>query len=525
MRRTIVIALCLAIIIYLIKINNYLYDHFMGSIKYREIENSSMMYESLRKTRYPQQYTNIILIVLDGATREYLYDERIAENIVKRWRKNGIRYTRASCMLPTVSAPNYFSLISGAPPFIHGVINNSRRFPRYQKIGTVFDHLNAHGISSAVIGFNWYKDMLGGKTAYYPVECCEKSDSPEVIQSAMRLIESGLPSFTLIHFLAPDNAAHQSGSDGRYRRAISEIDGLIEDMLGKLDERYPDSLVMVMSDHGMNSDGHHGGSDPDSLMIPLYVLGRNLENREIDRPVYNLAISPTVSALLGIPIAPFSSGSVLHDIIEENRRTDYLYRSIEKKQAIVNSVRGISGSQFAMGENLLQSLVNRDGELTGEILGFPDEHRSRILYVQRVAALALLIAFFMLLIYRAESGIPLLLAINMALLVMMGFSMRLLNSRYVFDIAVAVYLILLLAVVVMYRKFLLDISLSERINEFQYVFRLLELLFPLAIIVAGFFVPFYAHAPDVNIFAFRFYQLSFLQPFLFSLLIYLANRV
>lgn len=249
MRKTIVIVLSLAIIIYLIKINNYLYDHFIDFLDYREIEKSSAGYDSLRKTRYPQRYSNIVLMVLDGATREHLYDERIAENIVKRWRKSGIRYTQVSCMLPSVSAPNYFSIISGAPPYIHGVINNSRRFPRHQRIKTIFDHLNAHGISSAVIGFDWYKDMLGGNTAYYPVECCEKSDSPEVGQSVMRLMESGLPSFTLIHFLAPDTVAHESGLGARYRSTIAEIDGLIEDMLVELDERYPNSLVIIMADH------------------------------------------------------------------------------------------------------------------------------------------------------------------------------------------------------------------------------------------------------------------------------------
>jgi hypothetical protein len=107
----------------------------------------------------------------------------------------------------------------------------------------------------------------------------------------------------------------------------------------------------------------------------------------------------------------------------------------------------------------------------------------------------------------------------------MGLSMRVINSRYVFDIATAAYVILLLIVVALYGKFLLDISLSERINDFKYVFRLLELLLPLAIIIAGFFIPFHTHFPDANIFAFRFYQLSFLQPFLFSLLLYLVNRV
>ncbi len=528
MRRTIVIVLSLAVIIYLIKINNYLYDHFENFLNYREIRDLNREYENLKKFSYPQQYSTILLIVLDGATRELLYDERTAENIVNRWRKNGIRYKRAFCMLPSVSAPNYLSIISGAPPYIHGAINNNRRFPRHQRIRTIFDQLTNSGISSAVIGFSWYKDILKGRTEYYPVECCESDDSIEVTTSAIRLIEKGcLPSLTLLHYLAPDNAGHRSRSNrsDAYVKAITEIDKLMEILFQKLDERYPDSLVIIMSDHGMNIDGNHGGREPDSLMIPLYCIARDIESREIERPVYNLAIAPTLATLFGIPSSPFASGSILHEIVDEKRKVDSLSQSIEIKQRIVNSVRRIESSQFAMGEKLLDSLINRDVELTRDVLSLPEDYRSRIMSVQRIFSLAVLLVFFIFAIYKAESGLPLIIAINMVLLVLMGLSMQMIDSRHVFDIAMAIYIILLIVAVILYRMFLLDFVMTERMNEFTYVFRLLEFLLPLTIIIAGFFIPFYTYFPDENIFAFRFYQLSFLQPFFFSLLLYFVNRV
>jgi hypothetical protein len=293
----------------------------------------------------------------------------------------------------------------------------------------------------------------------------------------------------------------------------------------KLDVRYPDSLVVIMSDHGMNIDGNHGGRDPDSLMIPLYCIARDIASREIERPVYNLAIAPTLATLFGISSSPFASGSILHEIIDEKRKVDSLFQSIEIKQRMVNSVRRIESSQFSMGEKLLDSLINRDGELTRDVLSLPEDYRSRIMSVQRIFALVVLLVFFIFAIYRGESGLPLIIAINTFLLVVMGLSMRMVDSRHVFDIATAIYVIVLIVAVILYRMFLLDYTVTERINEFTYVFRLLEFLLPLTIIIAGFFVPFHTYFPDENIFAFRFYQLSFLQPFFFSLLLYFVNRI
>lgn len=528
LRRTVIIILCTAIAVYLMRINNYLYDNFRDSLHYREIRERSTQYDALRDKNYAPQYTHIVIVVLDGATRAYLNDERTVPNIIRRWRRNGIRYANAFCMLPSVSAPNYYSILSGAPVFLHGVTNNYRRYPRHQRIGTIFDHLKRYRFSSAVIGFNWYKDMISGRTAYIPVECCEADDSVEVTAAAIRLIENRkLPTVTLLHYLAPDNRAHATGSNtsDAYRKAIVTIDRCVEDLFQHLERRYPRSLMIVLSDHGMNSDGNHGGRDRNSLNIPLYLIADDIPSGESDRRVYNLSIVPTISALLGIPLPPLSAGSMLHEIIESERVIDYLQESIAKKQALINSLRKIDTVNFTAGEDLRASLITRDEESTEEIVHFIGERRSEILSLQRIIAAVLLLLFVIWMLYRTESGIPLFAALNGIMILLMGCTMSTIESRIGLDIAIALYLIVLFLLLILYRTTFLTGEFSERLNDIHYSFRLLEIILPLTIIIAGFFVPFQTPVPDENIFSFRFYQLSFLHPFLFSFLLYLMNRI
>ena len=68
------IILSISVITYLIYINNYIFDHFSPLINYEEIKKFNLQYNKLNKKNYRPQYENIILIIIDGALKEYLYN-------------------------------------------------------------------------------------------------------------------------------------------------------------------------------------------------------------------------------------------------------------------------------------------------------------------------------------------------------------------------------------------------------------------------------------------------------------------
>lgn len=289
-----------------------------------------------------------------------------------------------------------------------------------------------------------------------------------------------------------------------------------------IEKNYPNSLSIITSDHGMNIDGNHGGSDEESLRVPLYFIARDLKSQEIHREIYNISIVPTLSAIFGIPIPNFSSAGPIYEIIDSDRRLDYLYESIDKKEKIIEVMEGIEARSFIMNKDLMESITNHDKELTERILDYKGRYIDNILMNQRIIAIILFILFIIWAIYKTESGIPLLLILSSLLPLLMGFSMDLINSRNVYDISIAIYLLSLSAIAFYYTLSFDNPILFDKRHPLATFLPLLSLLMIPNIIIAGFFIPFHTLSPDENIFAFRFFSISFIHPPLFlSLLVFM----
>src|SRR6056297_509201 len=191
-------ALLLVSVIMMIRIlyvNDYRHNHYTSPLEYTEYrKNATRASEQTPKSSIRGK---VIVLVIDGARQDMLYDENICPNLVTLWKQTGIRYTSVNTMLPSVSAPNYYSLYSGAPPWLHGVTNNTRRGPFFQQGDTLFDLCGGTGRPPLTIGFEWYKQMFGHSSRYIPAECCERADSQEVARLLSEEITAGtLPVFT-----------------------------------------------------------------------------------------------------------------------------------------------------------------------------------------------------------------------------------------------------------------------------------------------------------------------------------------
>ncbi len=139
MRNTAYIALSLAILVWLLLYNDYRYGRFTPpldstAIGCREAASTSPV-------RFRPQYPAVLLFILDGATRDALHDPSLCPEITSRWSRFGLRYDDARAMLPSVSAPNYFSILSGAPPSLHGIVNNESRSRSDRHAPTVFQSI------------------------------------------------------------------------------------------------------------------------------------------------------------------------------------------------------------------------------------------------------------------------------------------------------------------------------------------------------------------------------------------------
>ena len=92
------------------------------------------------------------------------------------------------------------------------------------------------------------------------------------------------------------------GSDSsQYRRQAIKQDVLFGPLSLEWKER--GYTIMITGDHGINSDGHHGGNTPEQREVPLYIIPPDGKGKgDTGETVSHLHIAPTVLQLLDILI-------------------------------------------------------------------------------------------------------------------------------------------------------------------------------------------------------------------------------
>ncbi len=254
---------------------------------------------------------HVLIIGVDGLGAEQLPRGRI-ENIT-RLMHDGASTLHARGVFPTDSAPNWASLIMGAPPEIHGVIANNwdparpiippmdttTRFP------TIFGVTRAQCPGAKIGIFHEWPDFarLVEPGVADPME--HGASAQKTIESASAFIRTAHPVLTFVHLDLVDRAGHQSGWNSRnYRRAVRAADTLVGRLLSAVDESgdRDRTLVLLSADHGGIRKGH-GGSTLQELEIPWIMQGPGVAHGwTLQSPVSICDTAVTVAAALGLSV-------------------------------------------------------------------------------------------------------------------------------------------------------------------------------------------------------------------------------
>jgi hypothetical protein len=242
----------------------------------------------------------MLFIVLDGARR----DAADAVPVLRELRHRG-GYAELEADLPTISAAQYVSLITGATPQTSGRRSNDDI--SVVRLDSVPDVVRRAGGSTAVYSdsVDWWPQLFPG--AFDAHECTRRFDR------ALDLTR-GRHDFVLVHLIAFDDAGHAFGAtDPVYRvGAALEVQWKISALLARWGDWGP---VVVTADHGHRDGGGHGGDEPDvrdTFLIvagPGVARGASARGRAVD-------VAPTLSALLGVPAPSGSEGRTLTALLE-----------------------------------------------------------------------------------------------------------------------------------------------------------------------------------------------------------------
>lgn len=259
----------------------------------------------------PAEIKNVVVIGIDGFSASGL--KKAKAPLLDSLMSAGAYSTSVRTVLPTVSSPNWASLIMGAGPEQHGVTHNdweihdhavepvaadaSGRFP---SIFTVFRAQRPNDESGAI--YNW-----GGFGRLFDSSVVNLSKNygsqDETVTAFANYIVEKKPVFSWVHFDEVDHAGHESGhGTPMYLDAIRKADSCIRVVVEaiKAAGMEKNTLLMIVADHGGTGTGH-GGEDIEELTVPMIFYGAGVKKGyQIKQQIYQYDAAATIAFALNL---------------------------------------------------------------------------------------------------------------------------------------------------------------------------------------------------------------------------------
>jgi hypothetical protein len=253
---------------------------------------------------------HVVVIGVDGMSPDGV--EQAATPFMNRLMAEGAYTFHARAVLPTVSSPNWASMIMGAGPAQHGITSNDWEPtvftipPTAQATAgyfpTIFHLLRQQRPEAvSVVVHDW--DGFGRLFDPADVTVVRDGEGPQQTTDwAVAEIRTRRPALTFIHLDHVDHAGHADGHGSRsYYDAVAEADRMIGQVLQALyDAGMADSTaVLVTADHGGMGTGH-GGESMAELEIPWMLRGPGVVPGPLAAPIDTYDTAATVAHLLGL---------------------------------------------------------------------------------------------------------------------------------------------------------------------------------------------------------------------------------
>ncbi len=176
---------------------------------------------------------------------------------------------------PPVTSVSMASLLTGAPPQVHGAF---RRGIRQTEVETLFDAAGSAGLYVvAVEGESLAFNLRGAEIRLSGDRDENGSTDDNVLANALATLDAGMPDLLVVHFHGIDNTEHSYGPGAPQElAAVREVDSAVGQLLEALPEN---TLILILADHGQHlveeeegRVGNHGSLIESDMFIPIWVV-------------------------------------------------------------------------------------------------------------------------------------------------------------------------------------------------------------------------------------------------------------
>ena len=258
---------------------------------------------------------HVVLLALDGFSLDGLKKAHTPN--IDKLGQTGVFLSRSRGVMPTKSAPNWASILSGVYPDAHGIHSNQWwwfRFKRRLGYPTLFTALKSSNPDLQTAAVYEWKHF--GKL-FHPQDIDQNhwvTDSASTTTTVANLLGGGTPRLTVIHLVSADLAGHDNAwMSPPYIQGIEFVDSQVGTIVKQLKANgtLANTLLVLASDHGGVDKGHGGSSDTELYTAVIFNgpgvkkgmrLNGMTQNVDITATLYHaLGLTPEVP-LKGIPL-------------------------------------------------------------------------------------------------------------------------------------------------------------------------------------------------------------------------------
>jgi predicted AlkP superfamily pyrophosphatase or phosphodiesterase len=282
----------------------------------------SFSFTFLNTSAQIQKVKHVIFIGVDGMGA---YAVNRSENTTMRMMmKQGAYSLKALSSMPSSSAPNWASHLTGVPPTEHGFTKWNSRTPDF-----VSPKQNEFGMYSTIFfALKKQKPQLTSAVVYqwegipflYERTCVIKElkggDDVATTNAAKQVIENLKPNLLFIQLNSPDSAGHTIGFNSpEFFEKVKKVDTYISDIVAATKKAgiYNNTVFLISADHG-GKGKEHGEDTPLEREIPWILYGKPVKKKGlIKRAIMVYDSAPTLAWLLHIKPLKEWSGKAIKD--------------------------------------------------------------------------------------------------------------------------------------------------------------------------------------------------------------------
>ena len=274
----------------------------------------------------------VVLFNLDGFSLHAFRRARMPF-LKKMAEEHAVASEGAITVYRALTNPAFASIITGAPPRVHGVSNNN--FGQPIRVDGLPDLVSARLYGSIHVS---HFSKPHWRVRWFSLVNLGAERTEELVFDTLKqdILNEPETRLFIVDISETDFIGHSYGTYSRqYLRAGDKADKLIENFCAWLKEHelYDDFTIIISSDHGMFIADHSYLLSSQEIYTPLIFFGGKIvPQSRIAGKVSIMDINANVSYILGIPYNSHSAGRVF----------DFIYkRDADKQTATTNAVVGI----------------------------------------------------------------------------------------------------------------------------------------------------------------------------------------